>query len=99
LRENSVYVVFKEGFSFHRDKIEQAENRQTVENALRKVFAQPLKICSLMQEEADAKWGNDPRPGAVPAAEEGREEGLSPEEQVVRRAEELFGPDLVVVKE
>lgn len=53
-------LVFKAGYSFHRDKVEQVENRGTVEAALASVFQVPLKLKTLM--EADLQEGN-PSPG------------------------------------
>ncbi len=53
-------LVFKAGYSFHRDKVEQVENRGTVEAALASVFQVPLKLKTLM--EADIQEGN-PSPG------------------------------------
>lgn len=100
----TVILVFKEGFSFHRDKVEQPENRQTVEQALQAIFAQPLSVSGLMQNEFEAKCKNTSEqdsPGPVRSTEilSGGETAVCLEELVVKRAEDIFGRELVVVKE
>ena len=81
LEKDVVTIVFKEGYSFHRDKVEQAENRGTVEEALGAVFQVPLKLKTLM--EADIQE----RPMAGDA------------EEIVQKAVDMFGADVVVIKE
>ncbi|MPN59042.1 hypothetical protein SDC9_206760 [bioreactor metagenome] len=84
LREQKLYVVFKEGFSFHRDKVDQPENRETIEKVLQEVLGTPLQMQNMMENE----W-----------------EGLKPEinqevnNPIVKKAEDIFGADLVVVKQ
>lgn len=84
LREQKLYVVFKEGFSFHRDKVDQPENRETIEKVLQEVLGTPLQLQNMMENE----W-----------------EGLKPEinqednNPIVKKAEDIFGADLVVVKQ
>ncbi|CAA7599855.1 DNA-directed DNA polymerase [Acididesulfobacillus acetoxydans] len=150
LQGNILTLVFKEGFSFHRDKIDRPENRQTVERVLAELFGSPFSLQNRMEGEfrrraaepagtvgagveaktkgpnGTGKFNNRCQGGgeAVSAAEVGAEaepliktgseakppgqrkaEGesgvngaLSPED-VVRKALDLFGEDLVVVKE
>ncbi|MEA4900240.1 DNA polymerase III subunit gamma/tau [Desulfitobacterium sp.] len=84
LREQKLYVVFKEGFSFHRDKVDQPENRETIEKVLQEVLGTPLQMQNMMENE----W-----------------EGLKPKinqednNPIVKKAEDIFGADLVVVKQ
>lgn len=81
LERDVLTIVFKDGYSFHRDKVEQAENRGTIEEALSAVFQVPLKPKTLM--EADIKTGNQAA-GA---------------EEIVQKAVDMFGADVVVIKE
>ncbi|MDR3270967.1 MAG: DNA polymerase III subunit gamma/tau [Peptococcaceae bacterium] len=85
LQEHTLYIVFKEGFTFHRDKLDQPENRQTIETILREVFQCPLIIYPLMQAELVEKISGRP------------EETV--EQRLVYKAREMFGEDLVVVTE
>jgi DNA polymerase III subunit gamma/tau len=83
LQGDALVIVFKEGLSFHRDKVNQAENRETVEKVLKEVFGSPLTLKSLMENELGKT-----NPSAEPS-----------ENPVVKKATDFFGADLVVVKE
>jgi len=87
LEQDCLVIVFKEGLSFHRDKINQKENRETVEEVLKKIFGRTLTLQSMLESEyAKEKKSED-------AVEE------SPESSIVKKAADLFGADLIVVKE
>ncbi|KLU62091.1 DNA polymerase III subunit tau [Peptococcaceae bacterium CEB3] len=151
LRGDILTLVFKEGFSFHRDKIDRPENRQTVEGVLAELFGCSFSLQNMMEGEfrhktagqvnlpGDTEAGResvdnggseatgvdgtgaggkplDQTEGAQRWAEAGTDiappdrnqrktavqadvnEELSPED-VVRKAVDFFGKDLVVVKE
>jgi DNA polymerase-3 subunit gamma/tau len=50
LREEVLYLAFRKGRNFHRQKVEEAGNKSLVEEVLAQVFHQPLRICCAMQE-------------------------------------------------
>ena len=87
LQENNLTVLFREGCSFHKDKVDQAENRKTVEEVLQQMFGMTLTLRNLMekdffdrQETAGLKEANQ-------------------EQALIAKAKDIFGPDLVVVKD
>ncbi|MFA6809141.1 MAG: DNA polymerase III subunit gamma/tau [Eubacteriales bacterium] len=55
LAENNLSLVFKEGYSFHRDKFNQPENKDIVESVLEEVFGQRLVIMNIMESELESK--------------------------------------------
>ena len=78
-------LVFREGYSFHKDKMNQDENKKTLEEALEAVFKTKLSVRGVMEADAvrvtkDSSSHTEEKPA------------------VVKKAEDLFGPDLVVVK-
>lgn len=83
LKGNHLVIVFKEGFSFHRDKVNQLENRETIEKVLQGIFGTPLVLQNIMESE----WGN------AKSSEE------PDENNVVKKAADLFGADFVVIRE
>lgn len=82
LQGNNLVILFKEGLSFHRDKVNQAENRETIEKVLQGIFGKPLVLQNVMENE----WVK-----SKPSAEL--------EDPVVKKAADIFGKDLVVIKE
>lgn len=76
-------LVFREGFSFHRDKVNQPENRQTIEKVLLDLFGVPLKLQSVLESEL-ARAEKNPQESA--------------EEILIKKAEALFGKELVEVR-
>lgn len=89
IENQTLALVFREGYSFHKDKMNQNENRQTLEAALESVFKAKLSVRCMMESEAEAmsegKESDPPRQGET-------------EKAVIKKAEDLFGADLVVVK-
>ena len=92
LKGQSLLLVFKEGYSFHRDKFNQPENKTVVEEVLGKYLGIKITLESLMENEYDQK-----------AEEEGSSSVLSNDERdykgdtCVKQAVELFGEQLVHV--
>lgn len=84
LKEQNLFIIFKEGFSFHRDKVNQTENRETIEKVLLEVLGVSLNLQNMMESE----W-------------EKFKPEISEEEShaVVKRAEDIFGADIVFVKQ
>lgn len=85
LANNTVTLVFREGFSFHKDKVDQPENKQTIEGVLQELMGVNLKLNNIMENE---------KPKPLEDSEE-----KSKAEAVIKKAEDIFGVDLVVVKD
>lgn len=84
---DTLVIVFKEGLSFHRDKVNQKENRETIESVLKSIFGSPLTLRSLI--ESERVKGNK----APDQAEQ------SAENPMIKKAADLFGSDLLIIKE
>ena len=90
LERNTLSILFREGCSFHKDKVSQIENRQTIEDVLQKLFGIPLTLQNFMENEFRVTEG--------PQSQEGQE--LKTQEQaLINRAKDMFGADLVIIKE
>ena len=76
-------LVFKDGFSFHRDKVNQPENRLTIEKALLDLFGVSLTLKNVLENE-------------VASADKTQE---SEEEILIKKAEAIFGKDFVEVRQ
>lgn len=87
LEENTLTVLFREGCSFHRDKVNQLENRQTIEEVLRQLFGFSLTLQNLMVNEFQAK--------ETPEVEDSK----SQDQALINKAKAMFGEDFVVVRE
>lgn len=84
LKDHNLYIIFKEGFSFHRDKVDQPENRETIEKALSEIFGTRLTLRNIMENELEKlKPGTD------------QEE----DNPIAKKAEDIFGADMVIVKQ
>lgn len=83
LQGNILTLVFQEGFSFHRDKVDQNENRKTIEEALQQVFGTTLTIRNIMVTEL-----NQQEPAQTQR-----------EHTIVKKAADMFGAELVVIKD
>lgn len=83
LQGDTLVIVFKEGLSFHRDKVNQVENRETIEKVLKNTFNSTLTLKSVLENEL----GKD----------RSSEESL--ENPIVKEATDFFGADLVIIKE
>lgn len=77
LTGNKLVIVFKDGLSFHKDKVNQKENKDTIENVLKNVFGSSLQLTSILESERSNESQGD---------------------AIVQKAADLFGSDLVVVK-
>lgn len=84
---NTLTILFREGCSFHKDKVNQIENRQTVEEVLKLLFGLPLVLQNFMENDYKSKQ----TPESL---------NLQTQEQdLINKAKDMFGADLVVVKE
>jgi len=91
LKGESLLLVFKEGYSFHRDKFNQPENRTVVEEVLTKFLGRRITLESLMESECAHI---DDSPGVVISDNNGDQK----EDACVSKAVELFGAQLVHVR-
>jgi len=82
-----LYLVFKEGYSFHRDKFNQPENKSVVEQIIEVVLGQKLTLINLMENEFQSLGKERPT----------GDEGLNGEDLCIRKAYDFFGVDLVQV--
>jgi len=83
LQGNVLVLVFKEGLSFHRDKVNQAENKETIEAVLKTIFGEAVVLKNVLENEL-TKSGSSSELADNP---------------VVKKAADFFGADLIVVKE
>ncbi|MDR3586189.1 MAG: DNA polymerase III subunit gamma/tau [Desulfosporosinus sp.] len=87
LEENTLTILFREGCSFHKDKVSQTENRQTIEEVLKQLFGTSLSLQNFMENEFQTK-------------ETPESQDLKTQEQaLIDKAKDMFGADRVVVKE
>jgi len=87
LEGNTLTILFREGCSFHKDKVSQIENRQTIEDVLKQLFGISLTLQNFMENEFQTK-------------ETPESQNLQTQEQAfINKAKDMFGADLVVVKE
>lgn len=86
LRANTLVIVFREGCSFHKDKVNQAENRQTIEDVLKLIFGSTLSLQNYMENEY--KIGTAPE-----------EDPNNQDDVLIKKAKEMFGSDLVEIRE
>jgi len=87
LEKNILTILFREGCSFHKDKVNQLENRQTIEDVLKNLFGISLTLQNFMENEFKPK-------------ETSESQDLQTQEQAfINKTKDLFGADLVVVKE
>lgn len=82
IKGECLYLVFKEGYSFHRDKFNQPENKAVVEEVLEKSLGRKLSLENLLEKEY-------------------KRIGQEPEQvdQCIQQAVELFGAQLVQIRE
>ena len=86
LEKDTLIIVFKKGFSFHRDKVDQAENRQTIQEVLQRLFGRTLTLRGIMEDEQ------------LPVEQCGPDEELD-RQALIKRTQDIFGTGMVVVKE
>lgn len=65
IKDNELVLVFKSGYTFHKEKIEEHENRKLIENLLEKVYELPLRMRCALEDEEGAGKEDDPVQKAV----------------------------------
>lgn len=76
INDDQLILVFKEGYTFHKEQIEGLENKLLVEEALEQVMGKKLKVIC-RQENLDSQLQENP----------------------IQKARDLFGPDVVIIKD
>jgi len=84
---NTLTILFREGCSFHKDKVNQAENRLTIEEVLKQLFGTSLTLQNFMENEFKTT--------EAPESEAQKKH----EQALINKAKDMFGPDLVVIRE
>ncbi|SDG77507.1 DNA polymerase III subunit gamma/tau [Desulfosporosinus hippei] len=87
LEGNNLIILFREGCSFHKDKVNQAENRKTVEEVLNLMFGTTLTLQNIMENEFKTIDDQD------------NQEVKNQEQVLIDKAKDLFGSDLIEVRE
>ncbi|OLN34051.1 DNA polymerase III subunit gamma/tau [Desulfosporosinus metallidurans] len=87
LEETTLTILFREGCSFHRDKVNQLENRQTIEEVLKQLLGVSLTLQNFMVSEFQTK--------ETPEVKDLKRQ----EQALIDKAKDMFGDDLVVVRE
>ena len=104
IKGQSVLLVFKEGYSFHRDKCDQPQNKAVIEEILTKHVGQKLLLESLMENE----YQQEDNSTAVDKMKLEDETDTTTTDSnrnsqldysCVQQAVELFGAELVQIKE
>jgi len=85
--ENILTILFREGCSFHKDKVDQTENRQTIEDVLKQFFGTTITLQNFMENEFQTK--------EMPESQELKRQ----EQALIDKAKDMFGMDRVVVRE
>ncbi|AFV01231.1 MULTISPECIES: DNA polymerase III subunit gamma/tau [unclassified Dehalobacter] len=97
VKDDQVYLVFKDGYSFHRDKFNQVENKNVVEEVLLQTFGRKLSLNNLIESEvqdlpAEAADSTESKKRVTDRM------GPAEDDYLVQKARELFGDQLVQVR-
>ncbi|RJE47852.1 MULTISPECIES: DNA polymerase III subunit gamma/tau [unclassified Dehalobacter] len=97
VKNDQVYLVFKDGYSFHRDKFNQVENKNVVEEVLLQTFGKKLSLNNLIESEVQAL------PAEAADSSESKKKVTdrtkpAEDDYLVQKARELFGDQLVQVR-
>lgn len=76
IRGSELVLRFKSGYTFHKEKVEDLENKKIIEGIIEKTMGMRLSLLCLLEEESQDK-SDDP----------------------VKKALDIFGPDVVVLKD
>jgi len=75
--DKKLVLLFKSGYTFHKEKIEATENRKMIEGILEKLCGEKIQYICVLEEEDKRSEPHDP----------------------VKKALNLFGPGVVIVKD
>ncbi|UWG97656.1 DNA polymerase III subunit gamma/tau [Dehalobacter sp. DCM] len=97
LRGDQLLLIFKDGYSFHRDKFNQIENKQVVEEVLEQVLGAKLLLNNLIESEYRAM----PAVTSGNTADNKSVNNINADadaDGLIQKARELFGEQWVQVK-
>lgn len=102
IKGECLHLVFKEGYSFHRDKFNQPENKAVVEEVLIKSLGQKLVLENLLENEyelinQEVNLDGDNKKAYEQVITDSKSN--HPDDQCIQQAVELFGAQLVQVRE
>lgn len=80
-----LYLAFKEGYSFHKEKFSQPENKEIVEMILQRLLNCKLELNSVMESDIQSIIRNE-----TPKQDD--------DDLCITKAVDFFGPELVQVK-
>jgi DNA polymerase-3 subunit gamma/tau len=95
MHEDTVLLAFNS--AMHRDTTEKPANKQLIEQVMSEIMGHPVRFATMMKKEWD-----DAQAGAAPSSEEMVLEPEQPgviKEEWISEAIQLFGDDLVTIKE
>ncbi len=93
LKDNLLTIGFNEDFKFHKEQIEEKENRELIQKALNRIFGKDFTI--------ECRLTNTPRERPEAVAQKGMvmsKEEFIEEEPVVKEALDIFGGEILEIK-
>lgn len=99
VHEDAVLVAFKN--DIHRETTEKPANKQLIEQVMERQLGRPCRLVTMMQKDwNDALQGASQAPAAEPLQlEPPPEDGSTSQEPWIDEAIQLFGEELVVIKD
>lgn len=98
VHEDAVLVAFKN--DIHRETTEKPANKQLIEQVMERLLGRPCRLVTMMQKDwNDALQGSAQTPAEPLQLEPPPEDGNASQEPWVDEALQLFGEDLVVIKD
>ncbi len=93
LKDNLLTIGFNEDFKFHKEQIEEKENKELIQKALNRIFGKDFTI--------ECRLTNTPRERPEAVAQKGMvmsKEEFIEEEPVVKEALDIFGGEILEIK-
>jgi len=95
--KDAVLLAFKS--AMHRETTEKPANRELIEQVIAETFGRPLALMTVMKSEWTELMANQAASSAPEVLELTPEDGGQQEQDWIKEAIELFGEDLVTIKE
>lgn len=95
--DDSVLVAFKN--VIHRQTTERPANKQLIEQVMSEVLGHPMKLVTILQKDWKESISDQPESPREELKLSPEGEPGQPQEEWIREAIQLFGEDLVVIKE
>ncbi|MBD0381930.1 DNA polymerase III subunit gamma/tau [Paenibacillus sedimenti] len=95
--EDTVLVAFKN--EMHRNTTEKPENKQLIEQVLTSVLGQPYRLLTVMRKEWDDAQNEAAAAPEIMELQPEDGSGGKPKEEWISEAIQLFGEDLVTIKD